>query len=307
MHLHGLQARLGELRADRQLHRLQTRLGNATETDLLHGLQAGLGTRTKNICYTVCKPVCETRTKDICYTVCKPVYETRTKNICYTVCKPVWETKHQATSATRSASRFTKPVPGTDLLHRVQAGLRAPGRKTCARYTVCKPVWETKHQADLLHRVQAGLRDPRAGVPLHGLQAGLRRPAPRTCATPSASRCASTRYRDLHLHGLQAGSLHGDGEAFARATGRPGATRSPVQVSTKCCQEPGGWTCDPCRCRCVYCPGLLRRVQCQCPPVKCYRKCWVPEDLREVRSSASSTCVRRCVQEGSVHRPQDGA
>ena len=73
MHLHGLQAGLGN--ADQGDHYTVCKPVWETrdEADLLHGLQAGVGDLPRTCTYTVCKPVWETRDKQICYTVCKPV------------------------------------------------------------------------------------------------------------------------------------------------------------------------------------------------------------------------------------------
>ena len=121
------------------LHGLQAGVGNADEERLLHGLQAGLRDRTKNICYTVCKPVYETQTKQICYTVCKPVYET---------CDPR-DLLHGLQAGLRDQHQ-------EHLLHRLQAGLGDEDEEHLLHGL--QAGLRDAHQEHLLHRLQAGLQ-----------------------------------------------------------------------------------------------------------------------------------------------------
>ena len=303
--LHGLQAGLRDQDQGHLLHGLQAGLRDQHPGHLLHGLQAGLGDQDPRTSATrSASRSTRPRPKNICYTVCKPVYETKTqehllhglqaglrdqdqgdllhglqaglrdqdqatsatrsasrstrprpKNICYTVCKPVYETKTNEICYT-----VCKPVYETKT------------REIC--YTVCKPVYETKTRRHLLHGLQAGLRDLRAG---------------------------------RLLYGLQAGSLHARRSRFAAATGTPRSRECPGPVITKCVQEPGCWVWDPCCCRCVLQARLLPHSPSPMPADQ-----GVQEGLG---SGSSQTQTIDCVkyvretlhQEGALHGLPDGA
>ena len=157
----------------------------------------------------------------------------------YTVCKPVWETRvrtlqlhdlqaglgdlHRRTTATRSASRCTRPR--REIHYTVCKPCRDCTKNYC--YTVCKPVYETSTQELLLHGLQAGLREDcytvAAGTRLRVATPSASRcgrpatknycytvckPVYETCARTTATRSASRSTRPARrslLHGLQAG------------------------------------------------------------------------------------------------------
>ena len=229
--LHGVQAGLGNQDQGDLLHGVQAGLGNQDQGHLLHGVQAGLGNQDQgNLLHGVQAGLGD-QDQENHYTVCKPVWETKTKEICYTVCKPVWETKTR-TSTTRFASRSGKPRPSD--IH----------------YTVCKPVWETKTR-DISTRCasRSGKPRPRRSTTRYASRSG--KPGPRTSATrcasrsgkprprTSATRCASRSRKPRRngtlcdVHGMQAGLGNQDARTSAtRCASRSGKPR-PRRFATR--------------------------------------------------------------------------
>ena len=70
----------------------------------------------------------------------------------------------------------------------------------------------------------------------------------------------------------------------------------PGPIVTKCIQEPGTWTFDPCTCKCVYVPGCTKQVQVQCPGRTICKKVWVPKIVEETVKCTryvKKTCTRK--------------
>ena len=178
--------------------------------------------------------------------------------VCYTVCKPVYETQDLHT--TRSASRCGRPARS-----RFCYTVCKPVYETCEQvchYTVCKPVCETCTK-EICYTVC--------------------KPVQETCEREV---CYTVCKPVTYTQTVQCCSGHWETQCCEK----------PGPVVTKCCQEPGCWTLDPCSCRCVYCPGECKTVQCQCPPIACCKKSWVPEVCEkqiECVKYVRETCVKK--------------
>ncbi len=203
---------------------------------LLHGLQARVGDLRQGDSATRCASRCgrpaprrsPTRSASRCGRPAR-------KEICYTVCKPVWETCVRRRSPTRSASRCGRPAPRKSATRSASRCGRPVRRKSATRcasrcgrpghkeicYTVCKPVWETRTKEILLHGVQAGVGNQDTKEISTRSASRCRRPAPRTSATRCASRCMRLGRRSASTR-------------CASRCGRPAPRRSATRSASRC-------------------------------------------------------------------------
>jgi nitrogen fixation protein FixH len=143
-------------------------------------------------------------------------------------------------------------------------------------YTVMKPVWET-HTREIPYTFNRPVYETRE------------RQVPYTVSRPVT-----------YTKTIQVRSGHWETEVCER----------PGPVITHRIREKGSWVWDPALCRTVYCPGEVKCIQVQCPPVRISRRVWVPEVcereitcVRYERQQCVHTCtyrVRRMVPEQRV-------
>ncbi|HCK42747.1 MAG TPA: hypothetical protein DHW22_14065, partial [Planctomycetaceae bacterium] len=196
----------------------------------------------------VTRYVREQRQKEVCYTVCKPVWETKKRT--YTVCKPVWETKTRKVCYT-----VCKPVWETK-------------QRT---YTVCKPVWETKQRTYTVCKPVWETRTREVPYTTYKAVWETKQRNYTVCKPVWETRSRDVTYYVRkavpYTKTIQVRSGHWETESY----------QVPGRTYTRCVRQPGTWKWDPCRCKCVYCPGPCCKVCSQGPPRTCCKRVWVPE------------------------------
>ena len=170
------------------------------------------------------------------------------KNVYETVCE----------EKTIDCVRYERETRYKECKYTVCKPIRETHYREC-NYTVCKPVWETKTK-EICYTVCKPVWETKTKEICYPV-----------CKPGHETRervvCQTIRKPVHYTKEVKVCGGHWETQV----------TECPGRVIKKRVREPGCWKWDPCKCRCVYCPGECKVVCVQCPPRQVCKKVWVPE------------------------------